>query len=636
MPFTTKIDYSSNRQINQRTNNITVLSGGTSFGVTFSALTSGPDLTTSGITSSYSNLISSFSGNSGTTNYTWVDSRMSIANSKFSAITPTTSAYTQNSGSVYLPRTTTTIDGNIVNLEYSGVSFNISASTMVDLGSGSYSGTLYTTTLNIISANTSDYTGRTIWNDVSGISRTERIIITNNPIIGGVFTCIDSEGMGEWSILSGSTTYWSGGSGTYGIVQKNGNGNASGKLSVSEGSGTTASGLYTHAEGYNTTASGMASHAEGIRTTASGFVSHSEGYETASSGMSSHAEGTNSLANGDFSHAEGEFCIASGIASHAEGTNSLANGSSSHAEGSSSTASGSSSHAEGGGTTSIGSYSHTEGSSTTASGSCSHAGGYRAIANGVYSFVHGTGSTANGLSTIVLGNNVTGNTNNVVYVSDLIIDGLTSQDPIATNASGMIVAGTSDRRLKQNIEELNNSLEILKNLRGVSFEYTEASNMGGGIRYGFIAQEVQEIIPNIVRSRSKDEEMLSLNYTEIIPVIVEAIKELISGGVITQTERIIAEDNLIELNYNGTKETSLGGGIRVLCGLNNNSADLTINSDGDFITNNRFKPKELSIPHYKPLSSLDASGSEGDITRDEDYLYVKGINKWGRIKLEDF
>jgi hypothetical protein len=41
-------------------------------------------------------------------------------------------------------------------------------------------------------------------------------------------------------------------------------------------------------------------------------------------------------------------------------------------------------------------------------------------------------------------------------------------------------------------------IDIIKNLRGVSFEYTPESEMGDGIRYGFIAQEVQRFILEIV------------------------------------------------------------------------------------------------------------------------------------------
>ena len=96
MAFRTKLDYSDNRQIKQFEKSHTVLSGGTSFGLTFNALTSGPNLTTTADTETYTTLASTFSGNATTTIYTWYDSRMSLGESALSALTPSNSATTQS------------------------------------------------------------------------------------------------------------------------------------------------------------------------------------------------------------------------------------------------------------------------------------------------------------------------------------------------------------------------------------------------------------------------------------------------------------------------------------------------------------------------------------------------------------
>jgi len=210
MAFRTKIDLSNNRQAKQFERTQTVLSGGTSFGLTFSALTSGPDLTSSGETYgvTYSNnyVASTFSGNSGTTVYSWYDPFMQVAAGSLSAWTPSNSGDTQNVTG-FTGSSTTTIDGNIVNFAYSGVSYDLTPIAFYDLGGGNYSGTVETVLLEFYSANTLDYTGRTIWADVSGITRTERLIVTNQPQIGSVLTCIDNEGMAEWQATQG---YFSG------------------------------------------------------------------------------------------------------------------------------------------------------------------------------------------------------------------------------------------------------------------------------------------------------------------------------------------------------------------------------------------------------------------------------------------
>jgi len=41
-----------------------------------------------------------------------------------------------------------------------------------------------------------------------------------------------------------------------------------------------------------------------------------------------------------------------------------------------------------------------------------------------------------------------------------------------------------------------------------------------------IAQEVQEVIPEMVRERAKGDGMLTLNYNDIVPYLIEAVKEL--------------------------------------------------------------------------------------------------------------
>ncbi|MEN8250552.1 MAG: tail fiber domain-containing protein [Bacteroidota bacterium] len=95
---------------------------------------------------------------------------------------------------------------------------------------------------------------------------------------------------------------------------------------------------------------------------------------------------------------------------------------------------------------------------------------------------------------------------------------------------------TSDLRLKENIRDLPNSLEKLKSIRGVKFDFIspeesetnqarkdEMEYMDKN-RYGFIAQEIMEIFPDLVKY---DEEIdqYSVDYMGIIPILVESVKE---------------------------------------------------------------------------------------------------------------
>ena len=198
MGFVTKVDLSYNRQIKELPRTTSILSGATQFGIPFSAMTSGPDYSTETIYASATTLVSTFVGTSASTTYTWADPIMSMGESVLSAITPANSATTQDTDSVYTAQTTTTIDGNTVVLTYTGVSFDLYVNNMIELAPNSYSGEVTTYVLDFISAGTLDYTGRTIWSDTKGISRTEKLIVSDNPTIGYVLTCANSEGMTTW------------------------------------------------------------------------------------------------------------------------------------------------------------------------------------------------------------------------------------------------------------------------------------------------------------------------------------------------------------------------------------------------------------------------------------------------------
>ena len=698
MGFTTKLDFSNNRQVKQNIETITVLSGATSFGVPFSSLPSGPNLTTTGITSTSTFLLSTFSGNSATTVYTWYDPFMETAISSLVPITPINSGMTQNAsgftGNPYI-----LIDGNSVATAYTGVTFDLTPIAIYDLGGGNYVGSVQSDFVDYYSASTLDFTGRTIWNDVSGITRTQDLIITNNANIGSVFTCIDSEGKGNWLSISAITSgVWISGTGNSSAIL-NSNNIASGDFSVAEGFDSIASGNYSHAEGFstqaigqsshaegngtiaqgpkshaegdttqaigqsshaegiyteaigeashaegnNTTANGVGSHAEGNNTHADGNYSHAEGFETTATDTGDHAEGYTTIASGGFSHAEGWSTIASGLYGHAEGASSIASGAISHAEGYS-IASGDTSHAEGYETIAGGNYSHAEGLSTRAMNTSSHAGGNNSIASGITSFVHGYYSVAGGDNTIVLGANITGLVADTTYVDRLNIKTVGSTafaNDIRIDANGNLTTNTSDERLKENITPLSNALLTINALQGVSYQWKDRNAGTDAVRLGFIAQQVNSVDSRLVFTNPVDEYM-GLHIDGIIPLLVEAVKELSSGITISnnihlETQTILAEDNNIDLNYSGTVETAIGGGITVLHAMGIDlGAELITDENGNWITNNDFIPNKITIPNYTPSGSTDINGNLGNVTRDDDYLYIKSSTGWKRTNLESF
>ena len=87
---------------------------------------------------------------------------------------------------------------------------------------------------------------------------------------------------------------------------------------------------------------------------------------------------------------------------------------------------------------------------------------------------------------------------------------------------------TSDRRLKDNIKTIDDSLAKILSLRGVEFDWKKT----GAHEIGLIAQEVEAVEPNLVATSTVDG-MKSVKYGNIVALLIEAMK----------AEHQILEDN---------------------------------------------------------------------------------------------
>ena len=172
------------------------------------------------------------------------------------------------------------------------------------------------------------------------------------------------------------------------------------------------------------------------------------------------------------------------------------------------------------------------------------------------------------------------------------------------------------------------------------------------------AETITPIVPEIEVSKSdlvveaeientleKDDNIVGLTYQEVYDLLDKTIKDLVSSGstiftkeeVIINSQTVASEDNNIELNYNGTVDSAVDGGIFVNKGINETTnSEFLIDSDGDWVTNNYIKPYGLTIPEYTPTSSLDNKGELGEMVRDNDYIYIKTSSGWKRSNLETF
>jgi hypothetical protein len=108
----------------------------------------------------------------------------------------------------------------------------------------------------------------------------------------------------------------------------------------------------------------------------------------------------------------------------------------------------------------------------------------------------------------------TGATNSTTYMT--ISGGLRVSDDVVAYA-------ISDERVKDNVQPISNALEKLEQITGVSFDWKPESGHHGH-DYGVLAQEIEKILPEVVATR--DSGYKAVKYEKIIPLLIEAIKEL--------------------------------------------------------------------------------------------------------------
>lgn len=88
-------------------------------------------------------------------------------------------------------------------------------------------------------------------------------------------------------------------------------------------------------------------------------------------------------------------------------------------------------------------------------------------------------------------------------------------------------AQSSDQRLKTNIKTMTSALDNVMQLRGVTYNWDKTipynANASTDTQFGFIAQEVEKIFPELVKTSSDGYK--TVNYIGAIPVLTEAIKD---------------------------------------------------------------------------------------------------------------
>lgn|GEM_PF-5589673 len=262
-----------------------------------------------------------------------------------------------------------------------------------------------------------------------------------------------------------------------------------------------------------------------------GNISDAFGYNTVASGYTSFAINSNTVASGDRAFSSGYLSVASGTRSTATGEATTASG----------TASASFNYA----TVASGVASSAFNLSTTAQAYVEAVFGRFNVTPASYSgtswvmtdplFVIGNGGSsatpANAVTVLKNGNVGIGYAN--PNTAGVLLD-------VNGGVRGLTAYQISDARYKRNIEPIDGALEKVLRLEGMAYDWRRDEfpqiNFSERRQLGFIAQQLKDVIPEAVIEDGNG--FYSVSYTEIVPVLVEAVKQ--QQGLIGAQEKEIA------------------------------------------------------------------------------------------------
>jgi hypothetical protein len=185
-------------------------------------------------------------------------------------------------------------------------------------------------------------------------------------------------------------------------------------------------------------------------------------------------------------------------------------------------------------------------------------------------------------------------------------------------AKGSNIA-TSDRRLKKNISKLEYGLKEILQLNPVTYYYLNY-NQNKNLRIGFIAQELDSIMPNtVVVGSETDSSYLGVRYEEIIPILTKAIQE----------QQVIIEGQKKEIEIIQSKLNSVGF-------LTRNDSNDVLNKEPILFQNTPNPFSNITfIDYFIPETCKQASIIVIDGAGSMVYSYSINSRGMGRVTLED-
>lgn len=140
-------------------------------------------------------------------------------------------------------------------------------------------------------------------------------------------------------------------------------------------------------------------------------------------------------------------------------------------------------------------------------------------------------TTVNGSGNLKIGRTITFYGNGATDASTVVLDAGSSGSTTLNLTGAFVASGDvsaySDKRLKTDIKVIDNAIDKVKQIRGVTFQRVDLPD-DAPRQTGVIAQEVQKVLPEAVKSSLKpdvEKEFLCVSYGNMVGLLIEAIKE---------------------------------------------------------------------------------------------------------------
>ena len=99
----------------------------------------------------------------------------------------------------------------------------------------------------------------------------------------------------------------------------------------------------------------------------------------------------------------------------------------------------------------------------------------------------------------------------------------TGNRAVYSDGAGKLTNSSSDARLKESITPLTTCLNKTLELKPVSYQWRDKANLGSQTEIGFIAQDMETVVPEVIGSNSDG--MKSIDYPKLVALLTGAIQE---------------------------------------------------------------------------------------------------------------